>query len=110
MGTRREGPVMTLRHILVQADNSAPCGARVRTARAIAERFDATAVGLPCMTTALMQYPYSLVALGDTLSVLQDVDREAADRAQKIPYNRRGDGVYAPTTCVTGVFQRVSYD
>ncbi|MDQ7957030.1 MAG: universal stress protein [Pseudomonadota bacterium] len=74
---------MTLRHILVQADNSAPCGARVRTARAIAERFDATAVGLPCMTTALMQYPYSLVALGDTLSVLQDVDREAADRARR---------------------------
>ncbi|MDN4591810.1 universal stress protein [Xenophilus aerolatus] len=74
---------MTLRRILVQADNSAPCAARVQTARAIAERFGATAVGVPCMTTALMQYPYSLVALGDTLSVLEDVDRETADRARR---------------------------
>ena len=30
---------MTLRRILVQADNSAPCAARVHTARAVAERF-----------------------------------------------------------------------
>lgn len=74
---------MTLRHLLVQADNSAPCSTRVRTARAIAERFGATAVGLPCMTTALMQYPYSLVALGDAMSVLQDADREAAERARR---------------------------
>ncbi|RZM01973.1 MAG: universal stress protein [Variovorax sp.] len=73
----------TPRSILVHVDSSRHAVERVRTARRIAEAFDAQGTGMHCAVSAILRYPHGLDALSaEAIDAFADIDRRCHAQAR----------------------------
>ena len=75
--------MLAIRSILVHADTSAPCAARLRAAARLAEQHAATATALFAVMPALLMYPFSIAYSPEAVPLMREFEADRRDRAKK---------------------------
>lgn len=68
----------TPRSALLHLDGSARTVERIRSARQLADTFEADVAGLPCTLSTLMRYPFAVEAATEAVAIMQRPDKEVA--------------------------------
>jgi len=73
-----------IRSILVHADASAPCGARLQAAARLAEQHAATATALFAVMPSLLMYPFTIAYTPEAVPLMREFEADRCNRASKL--------------------------
>ena len=74
----------TIRSILVHADASAPCAARLQAAGRLAEQHEATATALFAVMPSLLMYPFTIAYTPEAVPLMREFEADRRKRASKL--------------------------
>lgn len=70
--------------ILLHVDSTARAGERIRVARQLAEKFEASVTAQPCMLSSVMLYPFALGGATSVLTHAHESDDDCMRKARGI--------------------------
>lgn len=73
-----------VRSILVHADATAPCAARLRAATRLAEQHAASATALFAVMPSLLMYPFTIAYTPEAVPLMREFEADRRDRAKKL--------------------------